>query len=43
MSEIGVRASLGIGSGGAIRTGPVSAPRVVDVDVVVGVVTLASA
>lgn len=43
MSEAGVRPPLGIGGRGAVGARPVSAPRVVDVDVVVGVVAFASA
>ena len=43
MSEVGVRPPLGIGGGGAVGTRPIGAPRVVNVNVVVGVVAFASA
>ncbi|MPC23995.1 hypothetical protein E2C01_017065 [Portunus trituberculatus] len=43
MSEVGVWPPLGISGRGAIWAGPVCAPRVVDVDVVVGVVAFAAA
>lgn len=43
MSEVCVWPPLGIGGGGTVGTRPVGAPRVIDVDVVVGVVAFASA
>lgn len=43
MSEVSVWPPLGVGGRGAIGTRPVSAPRVIDVDVVVRVVAFASA
>lgn len=43
MSEVGVWPPLGIGGRGAVGAGPVCAPRVIDVDVVVGVVAFATA
>lgn len=42
MSEIGVRSSLGIGSGGTIGTRPVSPPGVIYIDVVVRIIPLST-
>lgn len=43
MSEVGVWPPLGVRGRGAVGAGPVGAPRIIDVDVVVRVVAFASA